>query len=217
VENAMIIFVTHDSCDSSSSEASYREERVRDDDATDETLVRRALDRPGGAAASTLFARYHGRVYVWCRRYVRDHEDALDLAQDVLFKAYDSLGSFRGNSRFSSWLFSITRNRCLSSLRAAKRYREEDIEPDDLPGAGLGPDEAIEGAEAEAELLGLIRRELGPEEQEALWLRCVEKMPVDEITKTLRIAGASGARGVLQSARRKLRSALGKRREEEGE
>lgn len=211
----MILFESHDGCDSGPSGASHQGDEAWGNAASDEALVRRALDHPESGAASALFERYHGRVYIWCRRFVRDHEDALDLAQDVLVKAYGSLGSFRGTSRFSSWLFAITRNRCLSSLRAAIRFRDEEVEPDDLPAGGAGADEAIEGAEEEKALLDLIRRELDPREQEALWLRCVEKMPVDEITRALRITGPSGARGVLQSARRKLRSALGRR--EQGE
>ena len=47
-------------------------------------------------------------------------------------------------------------------------------------------------------------------EQEAIYLRCFERLPVDEITSLLSITGASGARGLLQSARRKLRAALAK-------
>jgi DNA-directed RNA polymerase specialized sigma24 family protein len=53
-----------------------------------------------------------------------------------------------------------------------------------------------------------MRSHLAPLEQEALWLRCVERMPVDEITRVLGIEGSTGARAVLQSARRKLRAVL---------
>jgi len=47
--------------------------------------------------------------------------------------------------------------------------------------------------------------------REALWLRCFEHMPVDEIGRVMRLENASGARGLLQRARRKLRAALAQR------
>ena len=83
--------------------------------------VRERTSPAGRAAASELLGRHRGRVYIWCHRYVRDHERALDLAQDVLLSAWRSLDSFQGRSRFSSWLFSIARNRCLSAVRARTR------------------------------------------------------------------------------------------------
>jgi RNA polymerase sigma-70 factor (ECF subfamily) len=180
--------------------------------ATDEDLVARAVTDRGGErgrdAASRLFQRYEERVYIWCLRYVRGHDAAVELAQEVLLRAYRSLGSFQGRSRFSSWLYAIARNQCLNALRPVSLLRDDEAEPDQLPGLEPGPDEVLEGAEWEARLLDLIRTTLNPLEQEALWLRCIEKVPVDEITHMLNISTASGARGVLQSARRRLRAAL---------
>src|SRR5262249_62396725 len=89
----------------------------------DDVLVRRAVEDPGGpagrAAACELLGRYQGRVYLWCYRYVRDHDRALDLAQDALLSAYRALATFQGRSRFSSWLFAIARNRCLTAVAPA--------------------------------------------------------------------------------------------------
>jgi hypothetical protein len=63
-----------------------------------------------------------------------------------------------------------------------------------------------------------MRRHLNPVEQRAFYLRCFERMPVDTITRLLAIEGATGARGVLQSARRKLRVvAEGRLRPKEGD
>ena len=83
------------------------------------------------------------------------------------------------------------------------------------PGPEEQPDRLIENEEEEQELKELIKSELDPLQQEVLWLRCFERVPVDEITRLLGITASSGARGVLQSARRKLRAVLQERREEE--
>ncbi len=184
----------------------------------DDQLVRRAVRDPGGpagrAAASELLGRYQGRVYLWCYRYVRDHERALDLAQDVLLNAYRALATFQGRSRFSSWLFAIARNRCLTAVKAPSLVRDEGVELETLPDPADEPDRRYESVQGEERLLALVRTHLDAQEQEALWLRCVERVPVEEITEMVGDRSASGARGVLQRARRKLRAALEREREE---
>ena len=70
------------------------------------------------------------------------------------------------------------------------------------------PDRALEQKLDEEAVLELIKKTLEPIEQEALWLRCFERVPVDEITDILKITATSGARGVLQTARRKLKAAM---------
>lgn len=167
-------------------------------------------------AVSELLGRYQERVYIWCFRYVRDHERALDLAQEVLLGAYRKLDTFGGNARFSSWLFAVTRNRCISELRRPGLLYDEEAGLDNLP-AGCGqPDELFEREEEQEALWQTIRRVLDPVEQEALWLRCVERLPVDEITKLLQLQGSTGARGLLQRARRRLKSAVRQQEDHEG-
>ena len=71
------------------------------------------------------------------------------------------------------------------------------------------PAQRVEQEQAEERLLELISNTLDPLEQKTLWLRCIERVPVDELTEMLQIDSKTGARGVLQRARRKLRTALG--------
>lgn len=185
----------------------------RDDrDAADEELVRVAQaaghTEAGRAAIGELFARYHKRVYLWCFRYVREHEKALDLSQDVFLNAYRGLGSFGGRSKFSSWLFAITRNRALNEMRRVGVFQEEDADAADLADERTDPGRQLEEREGQERIYRLIRTALDPLEQKAIWLRCFERLPVDEITALLNVDSTSGARGVLQRARRKLRAAL---------
>ena len=158
-------------------------------------------------ASSELLLRYRDAVYGWCLRYTRDHERALDLSQDVMVTAWERIGSFEGRSKFSSWLFAVTRNRCIDASRRVDVLADESItemHPDPAPPT----DELVLGALDEDRLLALIRRELDADEQKAIWLRCIERMPVEEITGVLGVSGESGARALLQRARRKLRAAM---------
>jgi len=186
-------------------------------EASDEDLVRSFQKDPaadaGRAAAGMLFERYWEPVYLWCLRRLRSHETARDIAQEVLISAYQALGSFEGRCLYSSWLFTIMRHRCFRALRRADPVLDEEVEVDGLADEARLADSLLLEQEGEGELLALIRQVLDPTEQYALWLRVFEHMPVEEITRRLDIRGSSGARGVLQSARRKLGAAL-KRREQ---
>lgn len=182
------------------------------EDLSDGDLLQAARDGRhgplGARAASLLLERYQDRVYIWCFRMVREHERALDLAQDTLVSAYRRLDSFEGRSAFASWLFVIARNRCLSALRRPSLFAEYEGRDVDPPDPGPTPDELLERRLDEETVLDLIKRHLDPVERDALWLRCFEGVPVDEITRLLRIDAATGARSVLQRARRKLKAAL---------
>ena len=184
-------------------------------DEADEDLVLAAQRDPSGptgkAAFSRLFERYHERVYRWCLGRVGDHDRAVDLAQDVMIMAYRALPRFERRARFSSWLYAIARNRCCRVLRKPSLFRDEDVSLEGLVDPAPGPEAMLEHGEEEAIVLDLVREHLEPREQLALWLRCYHLMAVEDITQRLGLTTATGARGVLQSARRKLRSAWERR------
>lgn len=170
-------------------------------------LARLHASEPAGRrAAGDLLHRYRQTVYVWCHRYVKDHERALDMSQDVLLQAYERLGQFEGRSAFSSWLFVIARNRCLNEMR--RDHWHDDSELDLLPDERVRFDETLDDASRGDRLLALMNEVLDPVERKAVWLRYTERMPIEAITTLLCLDGKSGARGLLQRARRKLRVAI---------
>jgi len=182
----------------------------------DEELLR--VVRSGGeaerrrAAATELVSRYRDSVYLWCFRYTGDVERALDLSQDVLTSVWERIETFEGRAKFSSWLYAVTRNRCIDAGRHVSYLLDEDAvaaAPDRAP----LPDAALYEEQDEQWLLQTIRTELEPDEQQAIWLRCVERMGIDDVTRIMKLENASGARTVLQRARKKLRGALERRKE----
>ncbi|MEO5617286.1 MAG: sigma-70 family RNA polymerase sigma factor [Candidatus Eisenbacteria bacterium] len=182
------------------------------DDRLDEALIQTVASDPqnraGQAAASELLGRYQQRVYLWCYRYVRERERALDLAQEVLASAWRALPKFRHGSKFSWWMFVTTRNRCINAVPAPSLLRDDQAGLDRLPAASPDPAVEYEQERDEEAVRRLMIEHLDEDERLALWMGCFERMPVEGITQALKLANASGARALLQRARRKLRAAL---------
>lgn len=179
---------------------------------SDEELALLAAGDPYGPqaemAASVLLERYTRVVYRWCCGRAPDRETAEDLAQEVLVRAYRNLKRFEGWGSFSAWMFVIARNVCIEKLRRPSILSEAQLDPDALPDPMASPDRVLEELEDESTLLTLIEEHLSQQEQDAIWLRCREGMSIDAITRILGIRQTTGARAVLQNARRKLKTAL---------
>src|SRR5947209_17208333 len=96
---------------------------------SDEELVARFRADSGSARARAsideLFGRYHQRVAAWCFRFTGDAQSAGDLAQDIFLRAYRNLDSFRGEAKFSTWLFTVSRNHCVNEMKARSARPEE--------------------------------------------------------------------------------------------
>lgn len=180
----------------------------RQDDDLIAAFQRGADRREGREALAALLARWRMPVYAWVRRFVRDREEAMDLTQECLVRAYRGLGEYEARGRFSAWLFTIVHNRCVAAARRRPRQYDRDLDPDDLVARGPSPEEQFESGETRDRVLAAMDRVLTPEERTALWMRAWEEMSVESITEVMGFRGATGARGVLQTARRKLRAAL---------
>jgi RNA polymerase sigma-70 factor (ECF subfamily) len=87
---------------------------------TDEELIARTLAGDDEAFA-TLVSRHTDLVYTIALRVVGDEDEADDVAQETFVRAYRALGRFRGDSKFSSWLYRIAVNRGLTHLKRRKR------------------------------------------------------------------------------------------------
>ncbi len=98
---------------------------------TDETLVARMRARDESAIVD-LDAAYRSRIQQLALRYVRNPEDAEEVAQDVLLKVYLKIDAFRGDSALSSWIYRITFNTVMSLLRSQRAVRQHELRELDL-------------------------------------------------------------------------------------
>jgi RNA polymerase sigma-70 factor (ECF subfamily) len=96
-----------------------------------------ACQRGEREAFDALVARYQRPIYRLCYRYVNNHDDANDLAQEAFLKAWRGIARFRGESAFSTWLYRIAVNACLNH-RALRRPPTQELTEglvDPRPGA----------------------------------------------------------------------------------
>jgi len=80
------------------------------------------------AAFDVLVRQYQQEIYRLAYRMTRSAEDARDLAQEAFIQAYRSLASFRGQSRFSTWLYRIAMNLCLTHLKSVARRDPAEVD-----------------------------------------------------------------------------------------
>jgi len=184
------------------------------DPLTDEELAKRYQDAADSEARelciNELFRRNYTRVARWCLRFTDDRETAADLSQEIFTKAYQNLKSFQGQSKFSTWLFSIARNHCLNAVRAnARQATELRAEVDEefmaaLPDGGATPyDEAERQADAKV-VSELLNKTLDEKEKIVFTLHYGEDVPLETISRMLRLENQSGAKAYIVSAKRKL-------------
>lgn len=152
-------------------------------DADDAVLV--VAFRAGHAAAFDVIVRRHQRhVYQICYRFMHNHEDAADLAQDTFVRAHRGLARFNGNAALKTWLYRIAVNTCLNRLERKRPVMEPiDAEPR-IDTRVEHPDAALARAEDAARVRNAIRR-LPPKQRAALILRMYRELPHDEIAGIL--------------------------------
>jgi RNA polymerase sigma-70 factor, ECF subfamily len=167
----------------------------------------------GDSLFSELFRRYHARVTSWCFRLTRNRGRSLDLAQEVFFKAYRHRHGFRGDSRFSTWLYAIARNHCLSSLKKlADPVDAGEAVPARLRDCSTAqPDIVVERKQRHKEMLQMIGATLEPMEAQVMALHYGYELPLAQITQKLALTNPSGAKAYVVNARRKLSLVLKRR------
>ena len=155
-------------------------------------IVRKVL---GGDANAfeTLVLEYEKNVYNIALRMTGNSEDAADMTQEAFIKAYNSLQAFRGDSKFSVWLYRIVSNVCLDFLRSKNRRPTVSLSVEDDDGEDAQLDVADESQSPELLLDRKLTRDsvrrgldsLPPDYRQILLLREIQGLSYDEIAQAL--------------------------------
>ncbi|SHG46412.1 RNA polymerase sigma factor [Winogradskyella jejuensis] len=156
-------------------------------------------------AYGQLVDRYKDLVFTLALRMLKNREEAEEVAQDAFVKVYKSLDKFKGDSKFSTWIYRVTYNTCLDTIKKNKKH-QNDISIDSYTINKLETvDNALEGM-IKAEKTNLIKQcinMLPSEDSYLLTLFYFEELSLDEISEVIEVS-ANTIKVKLFRARKKL-------------
>ena len=185
-------------------------------------LIRRLKDRDEKAFRE-IVRRYSDQVYNMTYRMLGNREEAEDVAQEVFIIVFKSIDSFRGDSKFSTWLYRITANTCKNRIKyLARRHDRQKSEYDEgidrdqaagavtAPNAPRRPDAAMAGLELELKLQDAINS-LDEDHRLLVVLRDIQELSYEEICEIMGLP-----EGTVKSRLHRARAALRKKMQHYG-
>jgi len=161
-------------------------------------------------AFEKLVTEYEKNVYNLTLRMTGNAEDAADMTQECFLKAYNSLSAFRGDSKFSVWLYRIATNVCLDFLRSRNRRQTLSLSAEDDEGEEVQLDVADESQSPELLLeRGLTRdavrrglQSLPDDYRQILLLREIQGLSYEEIAETLSLEAGTVKSRIFRARKR---------------
>jgi RNA polymerase sigma-70 factor (ECF subfamily) len=162
---------------------------------TEESELVAKCQRGDTQAFNELVTRYRGRIYAMIYNMVHNEQDAWDLAQDGFLKAWKSIGRFRGQSAFYTWLYRIVMNVTIDWVRKKKitgdaEFDEElglqgiEASASTVPRADPLPFQKMEREEIRRRIDAAVEK-LSPEHRAVILMREMDGMPYEEIAGAL--------------------------------
>ena len=181
----------------------------------DASLIRELKEKNDLKAFTMLMNKYKKPVINFCFRYCGNREDAEDISQDVFIKVYHNIKSYKGKSKFTTWLYRLTLNTCHNFKRhyiAERMDKMQSIEPGpgeakpsgyQIPQTGKDPEEVL----LNKELAGIIEKaicHLSKNQRSVIILKDYQGRSYEEISEIMKMkqgtVKSTLARGRLEVA-----------------
>ncbi len=177
---------------------------------SDSEIIRDYCSTGSEKAANAFVRKYQKFVYSVALRYLKNHHDSEDAAQEVFIKALGNLKSFRGDASLSSWLYRITANVC-SNMKRKKKLLSffGESERDDflnVSSSGPSPEQQLVGKEFEDNFMEVLSG-LPVKQRETFAMRYFDELSYNEISEMLGTS-VGGLKANYYQAVRKLSVAL---------
>ncbi len=172
----------------------------------------RQSQQGNSAAFNHLVLKWERTIYNMVLRMLRDPEESSEVCQEVFWAAFTQIRSFRGQSRFSTWLYRIAGNRCLTQLRKRPKYREISLDSHDFSRVAQtkiaqGQETAVWRRERNERIARALGR-LSPEQRIVVELKIFQEQSFEEIAALLEVP-PSTAKSRFYSALNILKRSLG--------
>ncbi len=179
-------------------------EKIKDQ--SDEALIQAIVSTNDTLLFEVLYDRYSSLVYNKCYGFAKDADEAKDLTQDVFLKLFVKLASFKGKSKFSTWLYSFTYNHCVNYVTrsTAKKFEKQSVDYTEIENISGDDDESDDSIlSMKVDKLKVALELISPEEKMILLLKYQENLSVKEIEAALSI-GESAVKMRVKRAKDKL-------------
>lgn len=159
---------------------------------------------------------HRDQVYNAAWHLTRNHEDALDVTQEAFIRAYNALASYKGKSRFSTWLHRIVLNAGIDYIRREKRHKHQPLDANDSAEDGTpAPAESSTPAEQRSQVYGrelqghvlAALQQLSRRQRQVFILRYYHDLDIKETAKVLKCTDGSVKRHLFR-AQERLRELL---------
>ena len=172
---------------------------------TDEALVEAIVKTNDTLLFEVLYDRFAKMVYNKCYGFANSEDEAEDLTQDVFLRVFVKLGSFKGRSKFSTWLYAFTYNHCVNYVtrNTAKKIEKQSVSSEIIENIGDGVDSTREFETMKVEQLKRVMELIDPEEKMILLLKYQDNLSIKELSEALDI-GESAVKMRLKRAKDKL-------------
>lgn len=176
-------------------------------DLSDEDLVKAIVLKNDTLLFEILYDRYDKLVYNKCRGFSKHDDEAEDLTQDIFLKLFVKLKTFKGKSKFSTWLYSFTYNHCVNYVNrsTAKKIEKQSVDTDNLKDEHYGSQEQDDAdiQNLKVEKLKEALEKISPEEKMILLLKYQDSLSIKDLCGVLDI-GESAVKMRLKRAKEKL-------------
>ena len=154
-------------------------------------------------AMGLLHERYYKKVYHKCLSFTQNPDEAFDLAQDILLKTFSKIGTFKGESKFSTWLYATAQNHCLDYLRKRDKTNQMAFDANyDIADENIDMDE-IQQKERQNDEMQKCLADMSEQAKQILLLKYQQNASIKDLQDMLHI-GASAVKMRLQRARQKV-------------
>ena len=176
-------------------------------DLSDEDLVKAIVLKNDTLLFEILYDRYDKLVYNKCRGFSKRDDEAEDLTQDIFLKLFVKLKTFKGKSKFSTWLYSFTYNHCVNYVNrsTAKKIEKQSVDTDNIKDEHYGSQEQDDAdiQNLKVEKLKEALEKISPEEKMILLLKYQDSLSIKDLCGVLDI-GESAVKMRLKRAKEKL-------------
>lgn len=172
---------------------------------TDEALVEAIVKTNDTMLFEVLYDRFSSMVYNKCYGFANGEDEAKDLTQDVFLRVYIKLASFKGKSKFSTWLYAFTYNHCVNYVTrdTAKKIEKQSVSSDSIENIGEDFDSTQEFENMRVEQLKEVMELISPDEKMILLLKYQDNLTIKELAAALEI-GESAVKMRVKRAKDKL-------------